>query len=221
MATKSNAGGTVFESVDVKFSAGRMSEWPQECLGDYRNSSFTGLLTAVAAGGELFNFRWTDAANLAVIKYLKVRFAVITGFTATQELAFDVVQATNWSTVGSGGTAIAPTATNLMKRSTYPQSKVGDLRISTTGALTAGTKTFFGSSIMTDTKKTLAAAATVQDADFEASIELVTQDKHPIILLQNEGIVVRNTIAMGAIGTVRATVDIAWSEFLNANYPTL
>jgi hypothetical protein len=207
MATKSNETGTVFETVDPTYKAGRASIWSQDSLGAYRVAAFSGLTTVLAANAEVFQFRWTDATNIAVLKFLKVRVAVITGFTAAQELAFDAILAASWSADGSGGTTITPGATNLLKRSSYPQSKVGAMRISTTGALTAGTKTLYGNAL--------------QDAAIEETLDMTNSGDDPAIFGQNEGLVVRNIIAMGAAGTVRWAVQMAWAEFLAADYPSL
>lgn len=207
--------------IEGAYRAARAVLFPQDALGEYRIAEFSGLTTGIAANGEVFQFRWTDAANLCVLRSLKVRAAVITGFTAAQELAFAASMVANWSADGSGGTPITPGATNLLKRSTYPQSKVGSARIATTGALTAGTKTIYTNPFMVGVGKTLAAAATVQDAAIEEGIWFDAGLAGPIVIQQNEGFIVRNTIAMGAGGTVRWAIQAEWAEFLNADFPTM
>jgi hypothetical protein len=212
---------TPVAGVDAPYNTLRMSLWPQKCLGEYRLSKATGLMAGVGALADIFQFRWTDANNLCAIKFIKVRYAVITGFTAAQELGFDAIPSTAWITSGTGGTQVVPSTTNLVKRTTYPISKVGDIRIATTAALGNGGKTLSNESLLGSNAKTLAAAATVQDAAFEETLDMTSSFDAPLILNQNEGFSVRNTIAMGAGGTVRATVQVAWAEFLAANYPTL
>lgn len=222
MAVKSNETGTVFETVDPIFKAGRVSVWPQEGHGGYRFAGFTGLLpAALAANTEIFQFRWASATDLCVLKFIKVRYAVITGFTAAQELAFDVMPSASWTASGTGGTAIVPSALNLKKRSTQVDSKVSDMRIATTAALGAGTKTLGNTALLTGMGKTLAAAATVQDAAFEETLDMTNSNDDPFVLLQNEGISVRNSIVLGAAGTVRASIQLAWAEFANGEYPSL
>lgn len=222
MASITDLSGTNVLAVDPTYDAARVSLWPQDALGAYRYAGFTGLLpAALAANAEVFQFRWTDASNLCQIKFIKVRMAVITGFTAAQELAFDVIRSTAWSGSGTGGTAIVPSSTNLMRRNTYPISKVGDMRIATTAALGAGTKVLSNTADLVGMGKTLAAAVTVQDAAFENMLDMTNATDDPIILQQNEGFSVRNSIVLGAAGTVRMAVEMGWSEFLNADYPSL
>ncbi len=220
MATKSNADSTVFETVDPKYKAGRVSSWPQEGHGSYRFAGFTGLLpAALAANAEIFQFRWASATDLCVLRYLYVKYQVITGFTAAQELAFDALTSTAWSVNGSGGAAFAPSATNFKKRQTSVDSKIADLRIATTAALGVGTKTLSNTPILAGIGKTLAAAATVMDGSFGESLDLTQTYDDPFVFAQNEGLSIRNSILLGAGGTVRATIQLAWSEFTNAQYP--
>ena len=222
MATKSNVSGSVFETVDPAFTAGRISIWPHQSHGGYRYAGFSGLLpAALAANAETFQMRWSSATDLFVLKFLKVRYQVITGFTAAQELAFDAVQSTGFTVAGTGGTAITPAATTLKKRQSIAISKVSDMRIATTAALGVGTKTLSANSFLVGMGKALAVGATVQDAVFEETLDLTHSGDDPIVFAQNEGFSIRNTIALGAGGTVRMAVQLAWTEYLNAGYPTL
>ena len=207
--------------VDPTLKALRSSSHPMESLGQYTLSEFTGLTTGIAANGEVFQVRWTDATNLMVLRYLKIRWATVTGFTAAQECALSASKVSAWSADGSGGTTITPSVSNTTNRNSYPVSKIGSMRIATTGALTAGTKTIAANPFLTMMRKTMAAAATVQDTDFEAEFRSSEGNVSPIILAQNEGIVVRNVIAQGAGGTARLAITMYWEEILATDYPTL
>lgn len=206
--------------VNPTYGAAHVTQFPLDALGRYRISEFTGLLTGVAANGEIFQARWTDAVNLALIKFLRISYSVITGFTAAQELAFNANLCAAWSADGSGGTSLTPGPTNMVKRSSYPQSKFGSMRIASTGALTAGTKTIYGNPIATAARKTMAAAATVQDSDFALEVNFDFEGG-PLVLSQNEGLIVRNVIALGAAGTVRASITLGWEEITAADFPSL
>jgi hypothetical protein len=107
---------------------------------------------------------------------------------------------------------------NLKKRSNMPDSKVADLRIATTAALGAGTKTLSNAALLVSAGKTLAAGVTVQDAAFEETLDFTSSLDDPVVFSQNEGLSVRNAVALGAGGTVRASIQIAWAEFTNAQY---
>ena len=183
-------------------------------LGAYRVAAFSGLTATLAAGGTVFSLRWTHATNLMVIRYLRVRYAVVTGFTAAQELAFSAFIARTWTVADSAATNVALTTNNNKKRTSFGTSLVGanDCRIAAAVVVTAGTRTLDANPVLVGMGKTLAAAATVQDASFESVMDLTNGVDYPIVCATNEGIVVQNTILMGAGGTVRIGVECEWEE---------
>jgi hypothetical protein len=215
-------GGTDAEVDGTGFRALRVTPRPQDmgALGSYRLSAFTLAMSGIAAGtasaGHIFSFRWSDATRLCIIRFLKVRYAVITGFTAAQELSFDAFVARGYTADHGAGAAITIGGNNQKKRTSMGTSLVttaASARIANASALSGSSFTLDANPIMTGMKKTLAAAATVQDADFEETMDLTNGGgEYPIVLAQNEGIVVRNGILMGAAGTVRGAVTIAWDE---------
>lgn len=203
--------------VDATHDAQRTSIRPMEALGAYRFAAQSGLLSGVAAAtataGHIFAFRWGDATKLAVITLLRVKMATITGFTAAQEVGFDLLVARGYSASHTSGTAIAPGgAGGLKKRASYAASALTDARIGAAAALTAGTHTLDAQPMLTDSYADLAAAATVQKGSVNTLWNLDSAQGHPLVLANNEGIVVRNLIALGAAGTVRLTVDMGWYE---------
>jgi hypothetical protein len=213
------SGGVVAEVDGTTFRALRVVARPIDhgALGAYRYGGFTGILPAgLAANSEIFQFRWTDATRLAVLR--KVRFSAAvstTFFAAGVPLAIDLVKATAWSAQGTGGTSVTPAAT--MKRRTSMGSSLvaaGDIRIATTAALGAGTKTLeanslasmlAGAPITASLNGTIFAPGTVL---FEAE---VGDGEHPLVLAQNEGFVIRS-VAVPATGTWQAAVGIDWAE---------
>lgn len=204
------AAGAVAE-VDPTFDALRASLRPAEAQGVFRLGKISGLTTGLAANGVLFTLRNPDASKLIILQYLKVRAAVITGFTAAQEIAFDVLPHRSWTVAPSGGTAVAINQNNLKKRTALSVS-IADIRIATTGVLTLGTATADAETIMAGTGKTLAAAATVQDVAIEEEYDATGGSEYPIVLAQNEGLAVRNTVLLGAGGTVRWAITAGWLE---------
>lgn len=212
-------GGTTgaIADVDSTTKAQRVSVRPPDALGHYRLSATTGLLTVVAAGtatvGHLFTFRNSHASTLIVPVYISVKWNTIAGFTAAQEVGFDVLIARNYTTSHTGGTAVsAAGAGGLKKRTGYPTSVLGDARIGTTGALTAGTHTLDAQAMMQNQFAELAAGAAIPKGRFESVWDMTNSGDSPLVLAQNEGIVVRNSILMGAGGTARMTVEVAWFE---------
>lgn len=208
--------GVVADVDGTTFRAIRVTQRPNDpgALGSYRLATISGLTTAVAANGLVFAWRWADATRVAVLKYFKVRMAVITGFTAAQELGFDVMIGRGYTANHTGGTALTLGGNNQKKRTAMGTTLIGtaaDIRMATTAALGGGTITVDSNPVMAGTFKTLAAAATVQDGAYESIMDFSGID-YPFVFAQNEGIVVRNSILMGAGGTVRWAVECAWDE---------
>lgn len=217
MAKIESTDGAVLAQVDAAHKALHITPRPMQASGYYRFSSVTGLVTAVAANGELFQMRWASATHLALLQYLSVRAVVTTAFTAAQEIMVNAAQATGWTVNGSGGTGIVPSAANLMKRTSMPQSQMADLRIATTAALGTGTKTIFGSNFCD-----VNGFATGQGAVlFDRQVDFTNGGaEHPMVLQQNEGLIVRNgAVAMGAAGVVRFSIEAAWLELPLAEFP--
>lgn len=185
--------------------------------GAYRLCEETGLLTGVAAGtttaGFLFAFRWTHATKLCLVTSFRARWATIAGFTAAQEVGMQLFRATNYSVSSSGGTAITLTGENLRKRATHGTTTAADIRISQTGALTAGTVTLDTHKLAAGSFAELAAGAAVPKGFFEINFKPADPAwEYPLVLNTNQGLILRNSILMGAGGTARVAVEMDWLE---------
>lgn len=177
----------------------------------------TGIIpAALAANSELFQFRNASSTKLARINRITLSAAVTTTFFAAGvpvELA--LFKSTGWSGAGTLGTAVAPAA--LLKRRTRMDSSViasGDIRIATTAALGAGTKTLETLSLAT----VLAAGPITAslDGQFIAPGTVLWQcyagdDEHPLILGTNEGLSIVS-VAVPGTGTWRLGVNVDWGE---------
>jgi hypothetical protein len=207
---------TALASVDKILGALATSARPMEAAGYYRWSGVTGLVSGAAANAELFQFRWTDPSNLALLQFIRIRAVLTTAFTTAQELILQANLINTWSTAGSGGTQVVPSASGLSKRSTFPLSKINEMRIATTAALGAGTKNI-SDSFAAQHGWAGAVGATVIDM----TVDLKNAADHPIVLQQNEGFVIRNGVtAMGAAGVLKMSVECEWAEILTTKFPT-
>lgn len=187
--------------------------------GRYRLSFASGLLTLVAAktatAGHLAALRNSSATKTLLLERLKIRLAVITDFTSAQRLGASAWIARSYTASHTGGTAATLTTNNAKKRTSDPTTALGDARIGTTGELTAGTHTL-------DAVASLIAEGGVADAGATVENKVIENEwsekesGSPIILAQNEGIVIANNVLMGAAGTVALTVEAEWRELLNA-----
>lgn len=188
--------------------------------GAYRVSAVSGLITGLSAGDPVFSVRWAPVLPTAnarflttlVLERLRVKWRTISGFTAAQEVGFDVFQARAFTASDSTGTAVVLTGNNQKKRTSAPTSSVTDMRIAATGALTAGTRTLDAQPIATDDFAELAAAATVPKGRTELEVLDQDQDRYPVVLAAKEGLVVTNRVAFGAGGTGRLIVEMDWLE---------
>lgn len=186
-------------------------------LGAYNLGVFTGILpAALTANSEVFQFRWTDATRFALIKEVSISAAASTTlFAAGVPVQVDLVKATGWSVQGTLGTGVTLAATGKT-RSTMGSSLVaaGDIRIATTAALGAGTKTLEANSLATLAAGGPITASTTAPTIFPKTA-LLKQDtfgEYPLVLAAaNEGFVIRS-VAVPATGTWELTVVVKWSE---------
>jgi hypothetical protein len=197
--------------VDPTFDALRASNRPLDpgSLGAYSLSMSTGVMAAgLAANSEIFQFRWIDSSRVAVID--KVNFDGLGSITA---FAAGVVNiraaiARSWTVDGSGGTAASFAGSNQKMREAHGSSLVGAVRISSTAALTAGTKTIdaqdFGAVLG---GVGASPAVVIWEGELFNCYGGMT---YPIVLAQNQGIIVRATVP--ATGTWTAGISLSWTE---------
>lgn len=203
-------GGTVAEVDGTGYRAQRVTVRPLDpgSLGSYGLALNSGIMAAgLAANAEIFQFRWTHATNLCVVH--KVTFGAIIGGTAFTAGAADfrLSIARSWSADGSGGTAATLTGNNGKKRASYGTTLLNAARIASTGALTAGTKTLDAQGIA---NLGAGVGATAGLTIVEPGSYFVDPNEPPVILAQNEGLVILATVP--ATGTWSFGVGVQWTE---------
>ena len=187
-------------------------------LGQYGVSVATGDVGAgMAANGELLQFRWTSTTKLAAIQEISVTGMRAGTAFAVGNIDLKATVARAWTAVGSGGTALTLTGDEATLRTNMGTSLVGDMRIATTAALTAGTKTL-------DTQD-LGRITTHSSAGWNAATPIIgsiylpttvlfkadnAADESPLILNTEEGFVVRATVP--ATGVWNLGVTVKWME---------
>lgn len=214
--------GTSQLAVDPGNFAARISHRPIEygTKGIYRLSVVTGTLAAaLAAGAQVYQFKWTDAAVLAVLLKLRTRFLPLTPFTAatlTDHTSFDAYKVSAYAG-GGGGTALTLTSPNAKTRATMAAS-LAAINIATTAALTAATTLDaqpFAQSIRKGNRVNPAAATEeviMPQMDGLAYEPDVTSGEQPLLMAQNEGFVIRNRTVWPAAGTGILLVEAVWAE---------
>jgi hypothetical protein len=184
-----------------------------DVIGSYKQTVTTGAVTTIAAGtasaGHILALRWapTPTSLYARLKSIEVEFLLTTAFGAAQEVGFDAYVARSYSAASSGATALDFTGGTGKKLATYPTSQMTG-RIASAAAMTAGTQTLDTNAFARGSLWAGAVGATLGPRyyDFTATPE------GGIMLANQEGIIVRNTILMGATGVGKWHFTFEWDE---------
>lgn len=179
--------------------------------GIYSLAKVSGTMAAgLAAGSEIFQFRWTDTTSVALIRSVRILAGTQgTGFAAGVA-SCDMFRATAWTVAGTGGATATITGDNLKRHNKMLSSLVNEIRIASTAALGVGTKTLLDEANHNILKSvgTGAGAVIWEEAPFIA-VESA-DDITPIILEANEGFVLKATVP--ATGTWSFSVSTYWDE---------
>lgn len=180
----------------------------------YQVAQVTGTIAAAAAANAVFfTLRNSPTANPASqmlhIQRIRLMYTTIVAYTTpiTAGRRLELIKATAASAAFTGGAAVT-TATKKVTSSVASQADAasgGDIRIATTGALTApGTITYDAQPIATFTLSHVGAAG----AYAEKVIDLIGVNDQPIELAAGEFLAIRNPAAMDAAGTWQLGVEV-------------
>lgn len=183
-------------------------------LGSYSVGVTSGIIpAALTANSEIFQWRWVPVATGSLCHIQRVRISAsvtTTMFAAGIPVELDMVKSTAWTAVGTGGTSLTFAALTKRRTSMKNSSVVADdVRIATTAALGAGTKTLEG----------LALANMVSGGPITAILNgtifpltpIWDDHNEPLVLATGEGFSLRS-IAVPATGTWRISVIVDWTE---------
>ncbi len=180
--------------------------------GSYRQTVTTGAVTVIAAGdataGHLLALRNpTASARTVRLRSLEVEFILNTAFTTAQEVGFAAFIARTYTAAHTAATALDFTGTTGKRRASHDASILTG-RIASTVALTAGTHTL-------DTNAIIRASTwcdAVGDQLYPRFYDLTQQEPYGIYLGADMGLVLRNTIVMGAVGVGKWHFTVEWDE---------
>lgn len=187
--------------------------------GHYQTTVTTGAMAAAArTDDEILQFRWTDTTRLCLIQRVQ-----LTGFRATTAFAagaidFKMTRATAWTAAGTGGGTVTLTSPELKLRvSSMGASLVQEIRVATTAALGAGTKTLDTGNlghVLTHSSAGYDIAAPIIGNELLPATDLfranVADGEHWLVLEDNEGFVVRVTCPN--TGVWNLGMSIRWCE---------
>lgn len=208
-------GGTIAEVGGTTFRAVIMSPKPDEygALGHYRFSRIIPLVASQGANNAIGSFRWGDSTRFCVIKKIRLACLQTTAATATIFPRFQVFVARTFTASDSAGTALTLTGNSFKKRTNMGTTLITDIRVSAVaGGLTGGTKTLDADPIIDmSTQQTITTPNAIR---YDAELDIGAGDGNcPVILAQNEGIIVRGpTTAFGVAGTADLVWDMSWAE---------
>ena len=174
--------------------------------GNYQVAGATGLLTIAAAASDIVSFRWADTTQDCVVWWIKWWWYLTVGFTAAQISDHALYKAKLFSASPSGGTSLLPAVGQNMMKTGQQNSLLTAFQISTTGALTTGTRTLETQPLLT--RGAWCVAATLKQLEEPVGTPLM----EPLYLTANEGWVIQNITTMGAAGVQKFHVAVAWSE---------
>lgn len=179
-------------------------------LGSYKIAKLTGTMAAgLAADAPILSFRWTSSTALAVVtKVSLLGLGSLTGFTAGAS-TFSLFMARSFTVVDSGGTAMTISGNNGKLRTSMGTTLLGDMRVSATATLTAGTRTLDTQPIGAF-QYSLPVTANANFVVGEQPLFNADGDGHPAVLTTNEGLVLQATVP--ATGTWLSGVAVSWSE---------
>lgn len=212
-----NTNNTTPAEVELNTKAVRTVIRPDDygSLGIYNIGMFNGA-TAMAAqttAGDVFQWRNGNVSNFIVVK--RVLFTMLSGGTgfAAGDTIVQLFRATSYSANGTGGTQNLPGAGNKLRTSMGSSLMTSgnncDIRIGSTAALGAGTKTNDAQPLASLVNGTGTATFT---QIVPVNTVLIDQrvGEHPLVLVQNEGFSIQVTTP--ATGTFFFSVNVDWEE---------
>lgn len=209
-------GGVVADVDGTAFRALKTTVRPTDhgALGQYRFSTQISLVALQASSGNLLSFRWTDATRFCVINFIRLECLQTAAATATIWPSYRVLVTRTYTTADTTNTAaVTLTGNNMKKRTSMGTTLVSSILKSNANSagMTGATRTNDTDAVMElMTQQTI---TTTNQISYTKALDFTTGGEHPIVLAQNEGIVVVGpTTVFGAAGTATLIVDMAWAE---------
>lgn len=198
-------------------SALHVTTKPDPCgvLGHYKTSHRTVLVNSQAANSRLFELR-NNASNLVVIHKVRVEVTQTAANTAAIMDSIDMYKLTGHTAVSTTNT-VTLVASRLRTSFAAPPGGV-DLRGCTVAGIAAG---MTGGTMTKDTAPLrqfgiwFLAAVPTGGPTVQIIGEYwpdVGSGESPLILAQNEGMLIENRVLLGAAAGAAVSIDIEWAE---------
>lgn len=185
---------------------------PPGALGAYAVSAETGLLAAtVTSGTDLLSFRWADPTNFAVLDFVTVSAAVSAAITTAVVTGLELVPARAFTAADTGGTTLTLTGDNTKLKTNFPTTLVTQIRVGTTGGVSAVTRTLDSQGIgqvIFGTGTAVGTTMLAQTVLFDRAT-----NEYPFVMAQNEGFVIRLAPLDGpTTGSFVVCFSLRWLE---------
>lgn len=201
--------------------AGPMYRWGYYSPGSLTtaNGNNTGTLSS-----SVFSVRWASPNKIFQLTQLDVFYQVTTSFGSNQSLGFGLFFVRSYTASPSGGTQATFTATQNLYSGRFDTNfdktefnTYGDLRIASTGNLTAGTGNidFYPLRIWPGFTGSIGGNAMNTAMGYQADEYGEMPNTQSIWVRQNEGLSVQPLATMGATGVVDFSVVMEWIEMPN------
>ena len=226
------------QAVDPLYQAARIALRPLDystqgsVLGHYATGQKSGATVSIGAAGHIGRVRWapTVANTFCVLMRIKVGWATISTVTTAVQMDFDAIIHRGYTvdhTVAITNVNLASVPRSNAMRATMGSSFGGSLMgangpgICTTAVISGNTSTAdnapFAITItpaLTSTTSTGTAVA-IQPGTacpMATLYEYTSLSQHPVVLSNNEGVVVREVSAGPATGTTSLYIQWEWAE---------
>lgn len=177
----------------------------------------SGIMAAgLGAAAEILQFRVVDATEQRKFRVLSVMLSAANNGTAfaAGSAQFNLTAATAWTAAGTGGGVLTLTGDNAKNRrsqNTNIFGVSGEIRVATTAALTAGTKTLDSQGLAGFNVGVPAVAGQQLLLPTDFLQGCLTTEGDPLEFTHQQGFVIRATVP--ATGTWKFSASIIWAEY--------
>jgi hypothetical protein len=177
--------------------------------GSFQLGNASGVIGAgLASSSPIFTARYGGSAT-AIVRRIRISAITLgTGFAAGL-CVFSLFAARAYTASASGGTSLAPSTGGKMKTG-MGSSQMADIRIASTGTLTAGTRTLDAQPLATLCGPGSATASTIIIPPQSTVFDDANGSDWPLVLANNEGFELQATVP--ATGTWSFAVNMIWEE---------
>lgn len=199
------------QAVEASTKASRVAIVPRTTRS-YAVAATSGIIAAaLAANSSVFAMRLDPSSDRrAYIERMRVQINTLTAFTTPVTAGRRLALFRGSGAAASGGTAL--TAANKWTAeaatSEFLTANGGDIRISSTGALTVTGITYETTSLREMSMAHIGASG----GFVEYLIDFAASESCPVILEPGQLLAIRNPVLMDAAGTFQVSVSVDWHE---------